>query len=91
MSSHNSMFPTFSNFSAGAFFLNLLWDYWKAENIYGRGIVLSEPLIVDAVKVLVDTWIVEQNHNNSSPYRFVELPRAGLGSPVGYTGRLCTF
>lgn len=72
---------------SGGFFLSLLWDYYTSGQ-YGVRFLLEDPMIFDAVNVLVDTWIVEQNHNESSPYRFVELPNDGLGREVGYTGMI---
>ena len=74
---------------SGAYFLNLLWNYAKTPGIYRPEVLLSEPIIYDAVELMVRTWIVEQRHNaTTSPYRFVELENDGLGTPVGYTGMI---
>ena len=72
---------------SGCFYISLLWDFYRSEQ-YGVEFLLQEPLIFDAVRTLVDTWIVEQNHNQSSPYRFVELANDGLGGEVAYTGMI---
>eukprot|EP00884_Botryococcus_braunii_P022907 jgi/Botrbrau1/92/Bobra.0022s0082.1 len=47
---------------------------------------LNESVICDAVSVLVDTWGLEQRHEESSSYRYAELDRNGLGAPTSYTG-----
>lgn len=47
---------------------------------------MNEPIVFDAVRLMLDTWVVEQHHEARSPYRYSELPRNGLGSPVAYTG-----
>lgn len=40
----------------------------------------------------MQVYQVEQHHEKLSPFRFVELPRDGLGDPVNYTGAVrCTF
>jgi hypothetical protein len=36
--------------------------------------------------VLVDTWTVEQRHEENSPYRYFELERNGRGPLSSYTG-----
>lgn len=71
---------------SGAYFLHILWDYWSIKDAYGLEYMLREPIIVDAVKTMVDVWILEQNHNASSPYRYVELSNNGHGTVVKYTG-----
>ncbi|GMI02135.1 hypothetical protein TrLO_g10061 [Triparma laevis f. longispina] len=38
------------------------------------------------VELLVNTWTVEQRHEEQSLYLYPELPRNGLGSPTSYTG-----
>jgi meiotically up-regulated gene 157 (Mug157) protein len=74
---------------SGAYYLNLLYNYWATPGLYRPENLLQEPLVFDAAMSMVDTWIVEQNHTaGTSPYRFVELPNDGLGTPVGYTGEV---
>lgn len=41
-------------------------------------------------ELLIDTWRVEQHHEEQSPYRYPELARNGLGTPVAYTGMTWT-
>lgn len=64
---------------SGCYFIRLLHYAWVHNNLdiqkYKR-----------TVELLIDTWITEQNHEEKSPYRYVELPRNGLGSPVTWTG-----
>ena len=72
---------------SGAYYLNLLWNYFLTPGLYQPERLLAEPLFFDAANLLVDVWMREQRHNAStSPYRFHELQNEGLGSPVGYTG-----
>ena len=59
----------------------------------GRTDHLTETVRKGLVTIL-DLWSTEQDHEGSSPYRFVRdtdrqedtLPFDGMGSPVGYTG-----
>lgn len=71
---------------SGAYFMNLLWNYYRTDGIYRPEVLLSEPLIYDAAMTMVRLWVNEQTHNESSPYRFSELSNNGLGPPVGFTG-----
>ena len=71
---------------SGAYFLTQLYDYYVVENLYRPELLLQEPMIFDAVMLMIDVWIVEQHHEESSPYRYFELPRDGKGTPTGYTG-----
>lgn len=70
---------------SGAYFIHMLWNYY-ASGVYGPDQLLAETVIFDAVSVLVDTWTTEQYHEDLSKYRYVELTRAGLGTPTAYTG-----
>ena len=64
---------------SGCYFIRLLYHAWKHH---------QAPLETyrNAVRKLVDVWKTEQYHEEKSPYRYPELPRNGLGSPVAYTG-----
>ena len=74
---------------SGAYFLKLLWNYAETPGIYRPDVLLSEPMIYDAVLLMVRTWVVEQKHNaTTTPYRFAELDKDGVGNPVGYTGMI---
>jgi len=74
---------------SGGYFLNLLWNYAKTPGIYRPNVLLSEPMIYDAVVLMVRTWVVEQHHNaTTSPYRFTGLDDDGVGNRVGYTGMI---
>jgi len=74
---------------SSAYFLHFLWNYY-ASGIYGPEKLVSDPLIYDAVSIIVDTWTVEQHHEELSTYRYVELERDGKGSKTGYTGMTWT-
>ena len=72
---------------SGAYFLNMLWNYFSmSPPIFGAERFLNETALFDAAMLLVDTWVVEQEHEARSPYRYSELPRGGLGPASAYTG-----
>ena len=75
---------------SGAYFMTQLYDYYVTENLYRPDQLLQEPMIFDAVMLMIDVWIVEQHHDELSPYRYFELPREGKGVPSGYTGMTWT-
>lgn len=75
---------------SGAYFLIHLYDYYTAEDIYRPESLLAEPMVFEAVLLMIETWIVEQHHEQQSPYRYFELSREGLGSETGYTGMTWT-
>jgi len=74
---------------SGAYFLHFLWNYY-ASGIYGSEKLVSDPLIYDAVSIIIDTWTIEQSHEKLSTYRYNELERDGKGSKTGYTGMTWT-
>eukprot|EP00958_Prasinococcus_capsulatus_P029148 scaffold7355_cov497-Prasinococcus_capsulatus_cf.AAC.1 len=75
---------------SGCYFIKLLYEYHQVHS--------SDDLsfAIEAINALVNIWILEQHHEENSKYRYVcqlfvlynavELPRNGLGPPVGYTG-----
>jgi len=71
---------------SGAYFIMHLYDYYVANGIYNPEAILREPVIFEAVMALIKTWIVEQRHDELSPYRYFELQSGGKGAPSGYTG-----
>eukprot|EP00123_Amoebidium_parasiticum_P008515 comp18859_c3_seq1/m.20908 comp18859_c3_seq1/g.20908 ORF comp18859_c3_seq1/g.20908 comp18859_c3_seq1/m.20908 type:complete len:593 (-) comp18859_c3_seq1:362-2140(-) len=71
---------------SGTYFLNLLWNYYNSPDIYDPERLLSEPSIYEAANLMADIWIIEQNHETKSKYRYMELPRGGLGPESAYTG-----
>jgi meiotically up-regulated gene 157 (Mug157) protein len=73
---------------SGAYFLCHLYDYYRSKGIYRPEALLEEPKVFEAVMLLIDTWIVEQHHEELSPYRYFELPREGKGVPTVYTGMI---
>ncbi len=77
---------------SGGYFMTQLYDYYVsyAPNLYRPEKLLEEPLIFEAVLLMVNIWIVEQHHEEQSPYRYFELPRDGLGSQTNYTGMTWT-
>ena len=64
---------------SGCYFIRLLHYAWSHNN-------LEIEKYKTTIQLLIDTWIIEQNHEEKSPYRYAELPRNGLGSPVAWTG-----
>ena len=75
---------------SGAYFLNHLYDYFVAESVHGPEHLLQEPMVLEAVNTMIDVWIVEQHHEELSPYRYYELPNEGKGPPSAYTGMTWT-
>jgi len=71
---------------SGAYFMNLLWDYYRTPHLYRPEEFLSESLIHDAVSHMVNTYITEQHHPDRSRYLARGLPNRGKGSAVNYTG-----
>lgn len=71
---------------SGAYFLTQLYDYYVSPALYKPEVLLEDPLIFEAVRLLVRVWTTEQNHESDSPYRYRELKRDGRGLPTKYTG-----
>lgn len=71
---------------SGAYFFTQLFDYYVAEHLYRPELLLAEPIIYDAVVLMVETYIVEQHHEARSPYRYFEIAEGGKGLKTGYTG-----
>ena len=67
---------------SGAYFFKLAYKVWKV------GGVLVD--VREGVKAMIDTWIIEQNHEEKSKYRYSELSRNGKGGVTGYTGMTWT-
>ncbi len=71
---------------SGAYFIGLLWNFAVSPGIRRPGRLLREPLVHDAVALMLRTWALERRHEESSSYRYAELPRNGRGPPSNYTG-----
>lgn len=71
---------------SGAYFLNQLWDYFVSDPAAAARVFLQDAFILDAVRVLVDVWGIEQDHDNNSDYRYFELANEGKGTPSARTG-----
>jgi meiotically up-regulated gene 157 (Mug157) protein len=71
---------------SGAYFLQQIYDYYVADGSYRPEALLEEPMIFNSVLLMIDTWIVEQNHETLSTYRYFELSNQGKGAPTSYTG-----
>ncbi len=70
------------------YFLRLSYLYWQAMK--GIAVEVFDAEWQGTVKTIVDLMVVEQHHDKSSPYRYVELARNGLGVPSSYTGMTWT-
>ncbi|KAL4425793.1 hypothetical protein ABPG75_009809 [Micractinium tetrahymenae] len=70
---------------SGAYFIQMLWNLYSLPG-YGRAALLAEPVVFEAVNLLVDIWTIEQHHEEQSKYRYSELPREGRGPLSNYTG-----
>eukprot|EP01025_Chloroclados_australasicus_P038363 TRINITY_DN39439_c0_g1_i20.p1 TRINITY_DN39439_c0_g1~~TRINITY_DN39439_c0_g1_i20.p1 ORF type:complete len:608 (-),score=51.96 TRINITY_DN39439_c0_g1_i20:2128-3951(-) len=71
---------------SGAYFMNLLWNYYTTESLYRPEQFLQDRLFFDSVNLMVDIWIIEQSHFQQSSYQYIELPNKGIGTLAGYTG-----
>ena len=68
---------------SGCYFLRLLYHAWKNHH-------LDIHSFKETVSLLIETWQIEQYHEEQSPYRYPELKRDGLSSPVAWTGMTWT-
>lgn len=66
-----------------------LWSYYIAPDVHAPEQLVNEAVVFDAVRLMLDVWATEQHHEERSQYRYSELQRDGLGSPVAYTGAWC--
>ncbi|GIL51761.1 hypothetical protein Vafri_7679 [Volvox africanus] len=74
---------------SGAYWFNLLWNYASTPGgLWAAAEFLNGSLIHDAAALLVDTWRLEQRHEEASPYRYAELSREGKGALSNYTGMI---
>ena len=64
---------------SGCYFLRLLHHMWKHHHV-------DVGPYRETASALLDTWTVEQHHEEKSPYRYPELARNGLGAKTAYTG-----
>ncbi|BDA45911.1 Meiotically up-regulated gene 157 protein [Coccomyxa sp. Obi] len=71
---------------SGAYFINMLWNYYTTPGLFAAERFLNETMIVDAVALMVRTWQTEQHHERDSDYRYSELLRDGKGPKSNYTG-----
>jgi meiotically up-regulated gene 157 (Mug157) protein len=70
--------------------VQLAYLYWKESNDSS----IFDESFKATMKIILDLWKTEQNHNENSPYRFIRencaqtdtLSHDGRGAPVGYTG-----
>ena len=69
-----------------AYFFNFLWNFHQTPHVWSPETLLAEPLIHDSIVTMLRLLIVEQHHDDQSPYRYSELAREGLGPPTAYTG-----
>lgn len=89
-----------SELDSACFYLRLLFFYWKQSPLGPTPeSVLRLPAVQEAVEIMVDLWIAEQEHeldrypqgplfdclNCRKPYRYPGLDREGKGSPTNAT------
>ena len=86
---------------SACYFMRMLYFFYKAVP---DSPVLRLDIVREAVEIMIDVWITEQNHeenayprgplfdckNCGKPYRYPGLPRDGKGSPVAKTGMTWT-
>ena len=68
---------------SGAYFISLLWNYYRTPGLYAPERLLNETVVHDAVAAMINTWRIEQRHEEQSPYRWV----ASMGSWLAAGGR----
>jgi meiotically up-regulated gene 157 (Mug157) protein len=61
--------------------IDLSYHYWRAS---GRSQVFTKEWF-RTIEIIFHLFIVEQDHSNISPYRYIELPN-DVGNPVTFTG-----
>ena len=88
---------------SACFYIRMIYFYWR-QSLHGKTAdsVLRLPQVEQAVEIMVDVWISEQRHeddayptgplfdclNCNKPYRYVELPRNGKGTPTNASSGL---
>jgi len=86
---------------SGCYFIRMLYFYWKA---IPDAPILREQTVFEAVLIMVDLWIAEQDHENDvypqgelfdcqnckGPYRYPGLQRNGKGRYTERTGMTWT-
>jgi meiotically up-regulated gene 157 (Mug157) protein len=55
---------------SGAYFISLLWNYYRTPGLYAPERLLNETVVHDAVATTIRTWRIEQRHEERSPYRW---------------------
>ena len=82
---------------SGCYYIRMLYFYWKA---LPDAPILREKSVFEAVSIMVDLWIAEQDHENDvypqgelfdcqnckGPFRYPGLQRGGKGRPTKRTG-----
>ncbi|KIZ00578.1 hypothetical protein MNEG_7382 [Monoraphidium neglectum] len=68
------------------YYFNFLWNWYATPEIWGPEQLLNEAVIHDAVVVCLKVMVIEQRHNELSPYRYSELANNGIGPANNYTG-----
>lgn len=56
---------------SSAYYFNLLYNYYATPGLWGPEQLLNETLVHDAVVTMLQTLLLEQDHERSSPYRCV--------------------
>lgn len=86
---------------SACYFMRMLYFFYRAVP---NSPVLREDRVREAVEIMIDLWISEQDHeddafpigplfdcqNCGKPYRYPSLPRDGKGSPTARTGMTWT-
>jgi meiotically up-regulated gene 157 (Mug157) protein len=59
-----------------AYYFNFLWNYHQTPSIWKPSELLQEAAVHDAVVLLLKVLMIEQHHEQLSPYRWVQHTRA---------------
>jgi meiotically up-regulated gene 157 (Mug157) protein len=60
---------------SGAYFFSMLWTYYATLGVFGAERFLNETTLFDGAMLLVNTWILEQCHEERNPVRHDILSR----------------
>jgi meiotically up-regulated gene 157 (Mug157) protein len=78
---------------SGCYFIRMLFTFCEARP---ENQVCQSPVVIEAVRTMVDVWIAEQRHEDRKaatgwlPYVYQQLTRFGKGPETAYTGMTWT-
>jgi meiotically up-regulated gene 157 (Mug157) protein len=70
---------------SAAYFINFMWNYHQTPAVWRPEALLREPQVHDAVTLMLKVLMIEQHHEQLSPYRCARVGCCGCGH------RCCTL